>query len=161
MHGVIIHCCVYRLLWKIVTSYVFAALVIILAVLHIGKEIYQIFTLRRKYFYSFQNWNELFLFLFTIVYVFNFAGHCGCVRYWQWQIGIFVVFSGLIDLIIIAAEVPTFQFGFYVIIFNKIVGTFLRLLLFSTLLVFLFSIILFMMFSPTTEVRKIIQCGCS
>ena len=126
-------------------------MVIVLAILHLAKEVYQAVQAKFDYFRSLQNWNELILFLLSIIYVFIFANDCGCPTMWQWQVGIFAVFLAWINLIIIAAEIP--RIGIFVLIFKEIFITFMKLVLFSLILVAAFAIVLFMMFySPTAEV---------
>lgn len=136
-----------------VFSHIFAALVIVLALCHIVNEVIRCKYSVRDYFQTFQNYVEVVLFPLSIVYVFAFADVCGCPKDWQWQIGIFVVFLAWIDLIIILSEFP--KTGIYVIIFKEIFLTFMEMLLsFGTLLVFAYSIILFMMFfNPLATVR--------
>ena len=132
-------------------SYFFAVMVIVLAIFHLAKELYQAIRAKWDYFRSLQNWNEIFLFLLSIIYVFIFANDCGCPTLWQWQVGIFAVFLAWINLIIIAAEIP--RIGIFILIFKEIWITFMKLVLFSLILVAAFAIILFMMFySPTAKV---------
>lgn len=131
---------------KFIFSHIFAAVVIILAIAHLASELSRCKYSFRDYIRNFQNYNELFLFPMSIVYVFAFADDCGCPKDWQWQIGIFVMFSAWINLIIIVSEFP--KTGTYVIIFKEIFLTFMKMLLsFGILLVLAYSIILFMMFS--------------
>ena len=133
-------------------------MVIVLAVFHLAKELYQAIRTGLEYIQSFQNWNEIFLFPLSIIYVFIFANDCGCPTIWQWQVGIFAVFLAWINLIIIAAEIP--RIGIFVLNFKEIFITFMKLVLFSLILVAAFAIVLFMMFySPTAEVSNYLPCG--
>ena len=126
-------------------------MVIVLAIIHMFKELFQFFNSPQSYIRSWQNGNELLLFPLSIAYVSIFMDVCGCPKDWQWQIGIFVVFFAWINLIIVGSEIPSI--GTFIIIFKEIFCTFLKLILFSFVLVLAFSIILFMMFSsPNAEV---------
>ena len=136
---------------KLVSSYIFAVFVIILAIFHLIKEILQIGFSGRKYFKDGQNINELILFTLSIVFVFVFPNECGCSMEWQWNIGIFTVFLAWFNLLFFTSEIPFT--GTYVIIFKEILVTFLKLISFSIILVVGFSLILFMMFfNPSAEV---------
>ena len=138
---------------KYVVSNIFAAIVLVTAVIQLVMEIIRWCFSGREYFRSLQNYIEIILFPFSIVYVFVFTDACGCPKDWQWQIGLFVVFAAWMNLIIIASEFP--KTGTYVIIFKEIFLTFLELLLsFGIILILAYTVILFMMFySPTAMVR--------
>lgn len=107
-----------------------------------------------EYVKDFRNYVEVVLYTSCVLFVFNFLNQCGCPKDWQWQIGIFVVFLGWINLIFFASRFP--KTGLYVLVFKEILFTFLKLILFSILLVLAFSLILFMMFnSPTATVSNL------
>ncbi len=137
---------------RIYFSYIFAVLVILLALYHLLIEILRMGYNVLGYLKDVRNYVEVLLYIFCIVFVFNFANECGCPRRWQWQIGIFVVFLGWINLIFFASKFP--RTGIYVLVFKEILVTFLKLVAFSILLVFAFSLILYMMFSsPNAQVH--------
>lgn len=133
-------------------SYIMAAMVILLAVYHLLVEVLRMTYSIVAYLKDIRNYFELLLYTSCVIFVFNFATDCGCVLDWQWQLGIFVVFLGWINLIFFASKVPVT--GIYVLVFKEILLTFLKLVLFSMLLVIAFSLILYMMFSdPNAMVR--------
>jgi hypothetical protein len=106
---------------------------------------------RWDYFLELQNWNELLLFPLAILFVFVFANDCGCPASWQWQVGIFTLFLAWMNLLFICAEFP--KTGTYVIVFKRILVTFLKLSFFSLILLIGFALILIMMFyNPRSEV---------
>ena len=81
---------------------------------------------------------------------------CLCPHVWQWQIGVVVIFLAWINLIIVCAKFP--NIGIYVIMFGKIWGTFLKVLLLSILLVATFGLTFYMTFSePQFQVIAIHQ----
>jgi hypothetical protein len=138
---------------RLVFAYVFAALVILLAIYHLVLEILRLVYSVKRYFSKFKNYLELALYFSSIVFVFNFATSCGCPQDWQWHLGIFVVFLGWMNLIFYAAKFP--RTGIYVLVFTEILVTFLKLVVFGLLLVIAFSLVLFMMFnSPVATVIR-------
>ena len=140
---------------RVTFSYILAVLVILLAVYHLIVEFIGMVYASRGYLKDVRNYVEILLYVLCIIFVFNFANECGCPRSWQWQIGIFVVFLGWINLIFFASKLP--RTGIYVLVFKEILITFLELVAFAILLVFAFSLILYMMFSsPNLEVRVVL-----
>ena len=94
---------------------------------------------------------EMLIYIFSIVFVSNFFTDCGCPTIWQWNIGIFVVFLAWINMLLIASEIP--WIGIYVIIFKNIVLTFMKMILFSLILIVGFTFVLFMIFfDPNAQV---------
>ena len=82
-----------------------------------------------------------------------------CPHVWQWEIGVVVIFLAWINLIIVCAKFP--NIGIYVIMFGKIWGTFLKVLLLSKLLVATFGLTFYMTFSePQFQVIVIHQVLC-
>lgn len=139
---------------RLIFSYVFAALVILVAIYHLVVEMLRLTYGIKSYFTSIKNYLELALYICSVVFVFTFATPCGCPKDWQWQVGIFVVFLGWINLIFFASKFP--RTGIYVLVFKEILQTFLSLVAFGLLLVIAFSLVLYMMFySPTASV----SCG--
>ena len=126
-------------------TFLFAVLTILLSVYHFFLEMFQIIIYKWNYFRELRNYGELPLYILSIIHVFVFFNDCGCPMEWQWQVGIFAVFLGWINLIIYVSKLP--KTGIYVLIFYRIVMTFVKLISFSILLVLAFSLILFMVFN--------------
>ncbi len=141
---------------NLVFTYIFAGLVLVLAIIHLFLHLFRLKYSKYAYFLEFQNWNELLLFPLSATFVFIFANDCGCPKLWQWQIGIFAVFLAFINLLSIASEIP--NLGTFVIVFKEILVTFLKLTIFTLILVVGFSLILLMMFfGPEAQVS---YCMC-
>lgn len=138
---------------SLLAIYSIAIIVIILAILLLLWELIDIiFFAHGRYFLNWQNCIQLPLYLLAIIFAFVFQNDCGCPINWQWQIGIFVIFLAWMNLILYASSFPLI--GIYVIMFKEIGWTFLKLLLFTILLVLSFAMIFFMMFyNPFAEVR--------
>ena len=132
-----------------------AVMVIILALYHMLVELLRMTYSITAYLKDVRNCIEILLYTTCIVFVFNFANSCGCVLDWQWQLGIFVVFLAWINLVFFASKFPLT--GIYVLVFKEILITFLKLTVFSILLVLAFSLILYMMFSDPNAMVSIVS----
>ena len=106
------------------------------------------------YFLNHENWLELFLYSFTLIFLGPLGGACVCPKSWEWQIGALAVFLAWIHLGIFVKKMP--QLGLYVIMFEDIVITFIKIAIPALLLVLAFSMAFYMMFfvpSPLFAVR--------
>ena len=122
-----------------------AAIIIILAGIRLVLEACQLIYQLRSYLSDWVNWIETSLYILSIIFVSVFRTTCLCPQVWQWQIGVMAILLAWIDLIIICAKFP--NLGLYVIMFGKIFGTFLKVILLSTLLVATFGLTFYMTFS--------------
>ena len=129
------------------SSFVFTAavLIIVLAGIRLLLEASQLMYQRISYLLDWVNWIEISLYILSIIFVSVFRTTCLCPQVWQWQIGVMAILLAWIDLIIICAKFP--NIGLYVIMFGKIFGTFLKVILLSTLLVATFGLTFYMTFS--------------
>ena len=91
---------------------------------------------------------EVALFACSFIFVWVFHFDCLCPRNWQWQIGVVAVFLGWIDLIVFISKFPLT--GIYVLMFVKILYTFLRMLTLSILLVVAFGLTFYLAFTEPT-----------
>ena len=106
------------------------------------------------YFLNHENWLELFLYSFTLILLGPLGGSCVCPKSWEWQIGALAIFLAWIHLGIFVRKMP--QLGLYVIMFEDIVITFIKIAIPALLLVLAFSMAFYMMFfvpSPLFAVR--------
>ena len=131
-----------------------AIIIIVLAGIRLLLEASQLVYQRISYLFDWVNWIEVSLYILSIIFVSVFRTTCLCPQVWQWQIGVMVIFLAWIDLIIICAKFP--NIGLYVIMFGKILGTFLKVILLSILLVATFGLTFYMTFSePQYQVSQI------
>ena len=93
------------------------------------------------------------LYFMSGIFVWIFYHDCGCPREWQWQIGIVAVCFGWIELVFLASNLP--WIAVHVIMFKKIVYSFIWLIPFATLPIVAFAIILFMMFHNPIEMTGV------
>ncbi len=117
---------------------------IIFALFYLGLEGIQLISQWRQYIRDYINWIEILLYVCSIIFVWVFHIDCLCPLNWQWQIGVVAVFLGWINLIIFISKLPFA--GIYVLMFVKILLTFLKMLTLSILLVLAFGLTFYLTF---------------
>ena len=134
--------------------FVIAVAVVLSAAFRLLLEVPQMFVLKYRYLLEVSNWMEIVLFLSSIVFAWVFDTPCYCPKGWQWQIGTIAVFLAWIDFMLFFDKFP--WIGIYVVLmFVKVVSTFVETLLVSSLLVVGFALTLYMIFhEPSIEVRE-------
>lgn len=115
-------------------------------------EIGQIIHHRGEYFLQYINYLEGFLYIATIIFVSNFQ--LQCLPGWQWQLGAMCIFLSWINFIIFLSQQPIV--GIYVVMFQDIIKTFLRMAPMATLLILAFGQPFFMLLS-VVEIPVIIN----
>ena len=106
-------------------------------------EILQIVHHRRDYFLHFINYIEGVLYIATIIFVSNFQ--LQCLPSWQWQLGALCIFLSWINFILFLSEQPVV--GIYVVMFQDIIKTFVKIAPMALLLVLAFGQPFFMLLS--------------
>lgn len=135
-------------------------MVIIFAVIRLIMEACQLCYEQMSYIFDWANYFEISLYILSIIFVSVFQTTCMCPLEWQWQVGVMAVLLAWINLIGFCAKFPSI--GIYVIIFGKVILTFLKVILLSILLVITFGITFYMTFSETQlQVSRYIQCATS
>ena len=122
-----------------------AVIIIVFAVIRLLLEVLQFCYDLVNYLIDWVNWIEVILYAVSIVFAFVFRTSCFCPQKWQWQVGVVAILLGWINFIIICAKFPII--GIYVIMFSKIVVTFLKVIIISILLVITFGLTFYMTFS--------------
>ena len=131
--------------------YLAPAIVILFALCRLLVELGQLISLKLSYVTDWVNWMEVTLFICSIIFVWVYTTNCQCVLRWQWQVGVVAMFLGWIDLIIFISKFPLT--GIYVLMFIKILYTFLKMLVLTLLLVIAFGITFYMvLFDPAATV---------
>jgi transient receptor potential cation channel subfamily A protein 1 len=134
--------------------FVIALAVILSAIFRLVLEVSQLFVLKYRYMFEFSNWMELTLFAFSIIFACLFWSRCLCPTGWQWQLGTIAVFLAWIDLMLFFDKFP--WIGIYVLMFVKVVSTFVKALFVSFLLVIAFALTLYMCFyEPSIKVHLV------
>lgn len=132
-----------------------AVAVILSAAFRLLLEIPQVFVLKYRYLLEISNWMEVVLFILSITFAWIFSSPCLCPKGWQWQLGTVAVFLAWIDLMLFFDKFP--WIGIYVLMFVKVVSTFIKALFVSSLLVIAFALTLYMLlYEPSIRV-----CDCS
>ena len=109
-------------------------------------ELVQLVSNAREYFTQFLNYVEVFLYISTILLVANkdFA----CLTGWRWQLGAFCIFFSWLNFVFFLRLQP--NLGIYVIMFEEIIITFLKVLPLAVLLILAFGQPFFILLGPIT-----------
>lgn len=130
-------------------------IVILFAVLHISKELYQIYTQRYRYFTEWANYLEWGLyitaFLFVMPYVVDDTGIRQSYEVY-WQMGTFSVFFAYINLILIVE--PLKFIGLYVTMFIEVMKSVLKVLLLLVMFTVAFSMAFFILFKEQDSFKS-------
>ena len=131
-----------------------SVIIILNCAVRIVIEMFQLYHHRQDYFLHVINYMEGILYVATIVFVSNFQLHC--LPSWQWQLGALCIFLSWINFILFLSEQPVV--GIYVVMFQDIIKTFLRMAPMAVLLVLAFGQPFFMLLSVVeTDVSTTIQ----
>ena len=125
--------------------YISAIVVVIVSLCRLVLEGIQCVKQRAHYILDWINWMEIVLYVSSIIFVWVFHVNCLCPFTWQWQIGVVAVFLGWIDLIVFISKFPLT--GIYVLMFVKILYTFLKILILAVLLVLAFGLTFYLAFT--------------
>ena len=126
-----------------------AVIVIFLVVIHLFMKGFQLCHESKSYICNWVNLLvnifEISLYVLSIMFVSVFWTPCMCLQKWQWQIGVIAILLAWVNLIRFFAKFPST--GIYVIMFGRILRTFLKVIIFSVLLLSTFAITFHMTFS--------------
>ena len=123
-------------------------LILLFALLHLAKELYQICLQRAAYFKEWTNILEWVLYVSTTVFILpymckDFASLRGDARV-TWQIGTVAVFLGYCDLILFAQTLD--HVGIYVTMFFQVAMTVLKTISLFMLFAVAFSVVFYILF---------------
>lgn len=107
-------------------------------------ELSQMVANPKEYFFDFLNYAEIFLYISTIAFVCN--GDFTCLNSWRWQLGAICIFLSWLNFVFFLRLQP--KFGIYVIMFEEIISTFLKVLPLAVLLIFAFGQPFFILLRP-------------
>ena len=106
-----------------------------------------------EYLQHWVTWLKLPLYFSSITFVSVFASPCLCVHNWQWQLGVVSVFLAWIVLITYLQKWSLT--GMYILMFETIILSFLRIIFLAVLLIIAFSLAFYMLlFDPKETVCK-------
>ena len=125
--------------------YAFAVLVILMAVFRLVLEGIQLWSDKFAHIKDWINHLEIVLYFTSITFAWVFHFDCLCPSTWQWQLGVAAVFLGWANLIVFVSNIPFI--GIYVLMFSHIFFTFLKVLIFSILLIVTFGLTFYLAFT--------------
>ena len=83
-----------------------ALIIILLCLMYILLEVYQMFLHGLQYLREIENYFQLVLFFFCLIFVFPVDNVCWCLSAWRWQIGAIAVFLSWMNLILLLTYMP-------------------------------------------------------
>ena len=92
---------------------------------------------------------RVLMFVFAIAFSAAFSFSCPCVTNGQWQVGVFAVFLGWINMITFIKLVP--RLGVYILMFLNVIYSFLKMFLLGLLLIIAFGLAFYMLFRTPSE----------
>ena len=122
-----------------------AALIVVICLMRITVELFQLFIYFGEYFTSWVNFIEGFLYFGTIIFVLSDYEFCELVN-WRWQLGALCIFLSWINFVLFLSKEPTF--GIYVIMLEVMIKTFLKTVPMTVLLILAFGQPFYMLLSP-------------
>ena len=128
-----------------IATYAFAGSTMLFAFIRIAWEVFELCVLKLHYLKSWINYMEWLLYSFSILFTcFTFVRECQCPYHWQWEIGTAAVFLSWLNLIAFISETPLN--GLYLLMFTKIVWTFIQATFLPVLFVIAFALTFYMCF---------------
>ena len=134
----------------------FTALAIILILMSIAFLVFEVwfrYVMRgwSNFYFFFEAFVRVSVFLLTIIFVFGFWNDCWCAPPWQWQIGALALFMAYINIVLMMKWMPIL--GVPITMLLNIVVTFITLIYLPVLLILAFAIPFYMVF-----VREVSLC---
>ena len=127
------------------TLLIFSSVIIsAICLFRLVTELFQMITNGKRYFTEFLNYAEVFLYVSTIVFVAN--AEFSCLSSWRWQLGAFCIFVSWLNFVFFLSLQP--NLGIYVIMFEEIIATFLKVLPLAVLLILAFGQPFFILLGP-------------
>ena len=99
---------------------------------------------QKSYISDWANYFEISLYILSIMFVSVFWTTCMCPLEWQWQVGVMAVLLAWINLIGFCAKCPSISI--HIIMFGRVVCTFLKVIILSILLLITFGLVFYMTF---------------
>lgn len=124
-----------------------SAVIVAICLFRIFTEVTQMLSNPREYFTEFLNYAELFLYFATISFVTN--GNFMCLTGWRWELGALCIFFSWLNFVFFLRLQP--NLGIYVIMFEEIISTFLKVLPLALLLILAFGQPFFILLGPITQ----------
>ena len=121
-------------------------IVITFAILHLAKELYQVYSQRFRYFTEWSNALEWTLYITALLFVLPYISDDTTLRDeydTYWQMGTFSIFFGYINLILIIE--PLKYLGLYVTMFLEVMKTVLKVLCLFVMFTLAFSMAFFIL----------------
>lgn len=133
-------------------------IVMIFSLVHLAKEIYQIYSQRFRYFTEWNNALEWTLYITAFLFVLPYVVSNTDLRNEfdiYWQMGTFSIFLGYVNLILIIE--PLKYVGLYVTMFNEVMKTVLKVLCLFIMFTLAFSMAFYILLKEQVSGREIFE----
>lgn len=125
-----------------------AFVILVIVVIHLLKELFQMYNQRLRYFTDLSNLFEVVMYAFALVFVIPYAFRgtdvCTNPRTTIWNFGVTAVFMAYFDLILITRTISFL--GLYVTMFIEVFKTLLKVMTLCLLFLMAFSIVFYIIF---------------
>ena len=121
-----------------------SVVIIVICLFRLFTETVQMLSNPKQYFMEFLNYAEVALYISTILFVTN--GDFSCLSAWRWQLGAFCIFLSWLNFVFFLRLQP--NLGIYVIMFEEIIATFLKVLPLAILLILAFGQTFYIILQP-------------
>ncbi len=116
---------------------------IIFSIIYLILEVTQVARRKLKYLKEFENYIQVFLCIFTLIFVFPLGHDNWVLPSWRWQIGAIAVFLGWLNCIILLKTMP--YFGVNITMLFSVGYNFFLVIYLAVLLVITFAIPFYML----------------
>ena len=130
-----------------------AVIIILLSLMYILLEVYQMFLRGYYYLKEIENYVQLVLFFFCLLFVFPVDHMCWCLPSWRWQIGAIAVFLSWMNLILLLQHMP--YVGQPAIQLINVYINFITLVYLPILLILAFTFPFYMLFIQDVTVPQV------
>lgn len=132
--------------------------VLTFAILHLVKELYQIYSQRFRYFTEWSNALEWTLYITAMLFVLPYVSDDASLETEfdvYWQMGTFSIFLGYVNLILIIE--PLKYIGLYVTMFNEVMKTVLKVLCLFVMFSLAFSMAFYILLKEQVSALELLK----
>ncbi|XP_006812880.1 transient receptor potential cation channel subfamily A member 1-like, partial [Saccoglossus kowalevskii] len=127
-------------------TFVLQLYIAVYVVINVIREFFELIQTGYNYFMEISNWVDWAMYSTALYFIFP-PGHSPCVG--QWKSGSFAIFCAWLDLILYFRRIS--MFGVYVVMFFKVLKSFVKIVILFLMFVIAFSFALHMMYFDMDE----------
>ena len=131
--------------------YFAAVILMLIALIYLTVEVLQMIRRKLQYLTEYDNYIQVALFICSFIFVVPTGHDCWCTPSWKWQIGVFAVFLGWLNCIILLQNWPVW--GRPAAMLLNVYLNFAKLVYLPILLILTFGFPFYMMFVQARKKR--------